>query len=79
MLLQPGFRQIHVALNGARDFIADHLPVAKFIDGHALNPKRLVRKAFVFRRKEPEQGAGAFRFSAFHLPDVVLVFDPQAL
>ena len=75
---QPRFCQIDVALDAAQDFITDHVLVAKFNNRLPLNLKRFVRQTFVFRRKEAERSAGTFGFGAFHLADMVFVFDAQS-
>ena len=79
MLSQTGFSQINVPLDAAQDFIADGIFIAELKNGFALHLKRFVREAFVFGGKKAERRAGALTFCAFHLPDVVFVFNAQAL
>ena len=79
MMAQAGFGEIDVALNAAQDLVADHVLVAKVNDRPALGQKGFVLEPLEFRGEEAKRSAGTLRFSAFHLPDVVLVFNAQAL
>ena len=79
MMLQPRFGEIDIQLDTAQDFIADDVLVAKLKNCPALHLKRFVRKSFELGGKQSERRAGTLGFGAFHLADMIFVFDAQPL
>ena len=77
-VLEAGFGEIDVALDAAEDFIADDVFIAQVDDGLALVQECGEREALVLGGEAAQRGAGSGGGGAFHLADVILVFEAEA-